>query len=114
VPAAWIEQRATLDPITALTWPNIEQRRAAAEIVGWAKVIDRLKPKIIDVDADPEIGVLLEVDIPDAGKARFLKVLCGTKREFVLPVPVEMKTARQSNAWTFGLDEKQFNPEVRT
>lgn len=115
VPAAWIEDKATLAPETALTWRNIEQRRAAAEIIGWRKVIDKLQPKILDVDNDPEIGVLLQVDLPASPKSKFLRVLCGTKREFVLPVPVEMKTARQANAWTYGLDNpNDYQPEVRT
>jgi hypothetical protein len=54
----------------------------------------------VDVDA-PHIGTLLEADLPDAGKARFLRVRCGTAREFVLSVPVEMKTAKEANAWTY-------------
>jgi hypothetical protein len=114
VPAAWIENKASVDPSLALTWPNIEQRRCLAEIVGWKNVIAALKPRIIDVNPDPEIGVLIEVDLPDSPGERFLRVMCGTKREFVLPVPKEMKTALQSNSWTYGLDEKTFNPEVRT
>lgn len=92
-----------------------EQRRAACEIVGWKNILAELNSKVIDEDGDPEIGSLLECEIPDSGKERFLKVLCGTKREFVLPVPREMKTAIEAQAWTWGLDTKQFQrPEVRT
>lgn len=116
VPEEWIEDRASLTPEIALKWENIEQRRAACEILGWAKVLAALKGETIDKDDDPEIGELIEASIPGSGKERFLRVLCGTKREFVLPVPREMKTALQANAWTFGFDDMRqfFKPEVRT
>ena len=116
IPAEWIEERASLTPQIALTWRNIEQRRAACEILGWAKILAALKARIIHEDLDPEIGTLVEVDIPDIGKERFLRVLCGTGREFALPVPPTMKTAIQAQAWTYGYDDpKDFlPPEVRT
>ena len=116
VPGEWIEDKASLTPEIALGWDNVEQRRAACEILGWAKILTALKAKTIDKDADPEIGELIETLIPGSGKERFLRVLCGTKREFVLPVPREMKTALQANAWTFGFDDMRqfFKPEVRT
>lgn len=99
----------------ALTWENIEQRRAAIEIVGWDKIIDQLNAKVIDEDVDPEIGTLIEAKIPDIGKERFLRVRCGTGRSFCLPVPPNMKTALEAQSWTWGLDEKTFKkPEVRT
>ncbi len=114
VPREWIEDRKTLTPQMALTWPNIEQRRAACEIVGWKAILDGLKARVIDAD-DSSIGTLVEVSLPDSGKERFLRVTCGTKREFALPVPPDMKTALQAQAWTWGLSEKEFNrPEVRT
>jgi hypothetical protein len=114
VPAEWIEDRASLKAETALSWPNIEQRRAAADLIGWTKILEQLKPQVIDADPDPEIGTLLRVDLPDAPGSQFLKVQCGTGRSFVLPVPVEMKRARQANAWSYSLDESELQPEVRT
>ena len=39
----------------ALKWENMEQRRAACEIVGWSEILKALNAKVIDVDADPEI-----------------------------------------------------------
>ncbi len=116
VPGEWIEDKASLTPEIALRWENIEQRRAACEILGWTKMLAALKAKTIDKDDDPEIGELIEAAIPDSGEERFLRVLCGTKREFVLPVPREMKTALQANAWTFGFDDMSsfIKPEIRT
>lgn len=114
VPDEWIEDKASLDPKTALAWPNIEQRRAACEIVGWARITKELDAATLDEDDDPEIGTLFEAEIPDSGKERFLQVRCGTGREFVIPVPREMKTALQANAWTYGLESYEYKPEIRT
>jgi hypothetical protein len=115
VPAEWIEDRKSLTAKTALTWENIEQRRAACEILGWNTILSELDARTVDKDDDPQVGELLEVDIPDIGKERFLRVQCGTKREFALPVPPEMQTALEANSWTYGFDAADFlKPEVRT
>jgi len=100
----------------ALTWENVEQRRCACEIVGWATILKELNSQIIDQDDDEEIGTLLEVDLPESGRERFLQVKCGTGRTFALPVPGTVKTALEANAWTYGLEDvlDQFKPEVRT
>ncbi len=115
VPAEWIEDKKSLTPQIALEQENIELRRAACEILGWSRILGELKAKTIDRDSDPEIGELVEVNLKDAGKERFLRVLCGTKREFALPVPRDMKTALQANAWSFGIEDlANFKPEIRT
>jgi hypothetical protein len=99
----------------AITWENVEQRRCIAEIVGWHNVLDKLNAKQIDQDDDPQIGQLLEVDIPDVGRERFLKVECGTKRTFALPVPPDMQTALDAQAWlNFCTTDDILNLEVRT
>jgi hypothetical protein len=115
VPGDWIMDKKRLTAQTALTWENMEQRRAACEIVGWAKVLDDLKAKVIDTDDDEEIGELVEVEIPDIGKEKFLRVVCGTGRKFAIPVPPNMKTALAANAWTYDLDGDTLKKlEVRT
>jgi hypothetical protein len=115
IPEEWIKDKKSLTPEIALKHQNMEQRRAACEILGWAKILKQLNAKSIDRDEDPQIGELLEVDIPDIGKEKFIRVLCGTGREFAIPVPPEMKTALQANAWTYGIEDfKAYKPEVRT
>ena len=113
IPEEWV---TTKKPTAkeALTWENIEQRRAACEIIGWANVIRELDATTVDEDNDPEIGTLLECNIPNSGNEKFLRVLCGTSREFVIPVPREMKTAIEANSWTWGLSPNEYKPEVRT
>jgi hypothetical protein len=116
IPKEWILDKGVLTAQMALAVENVEQRRAACEIIGWANVLDQLNAKTIDKDSDPEIGELLEVNIPDSGKERFLKVQCGTKRVFAIPVPPEMKTALQASAWTYSMEDdlNQYKIEVRT
>jgi hypothetical protein len=104
VPAEWIEHKEHLTAKTALTWPNIEQRRAACEILGWERILQELKAKVLDKDEDPMIGELVEVALPDLGKQKFLRVVCGTGRKFAIPMPPDIKTALEGNAWTYAVD----------
>jgi hypothetical protein len=103
VPGRWIETR-DLTAQEALSVANVEERRAACEILGWERVLDDLGARSLDEDA-PEIGTLYECDLPDAPQSRFLKVRCGTGRTFVLPVPNTVHTAIAANAWTYDLPE---------
>ena len=115
IPAEWIENKQSLTPKIALSWENIEQRRCACEIIGWARILRELNSEVIDSDVDPMIGNLLEVDIPEIGREKFLQVLCGTGRTFAIPVPPECKTALEANAWTFGVEPEMLRDlEVRT
>lgn len=115
VPSEWIENRSSLTPQVALTWDNIEQRRVACEILGWINILGELNAKIIDKDEDPHIGTLLEVNIPEIGQEKFLKVLCGTGREFAIPVPPDMTTALGANAWTYDIEPDLLRTlEIRT
>jgi hypothetical protein len=117
IPAEWIEDKSGLDAKTALTWPNIEQRRiACSEIVGWNRILSELEARTIDADGDPQIGTLVEVVLPDLPRpARFLRVKCGTGREFVVGIPPNVETALSAQAWMQGVELKDFRkPEIRT
>lgn len=113
IPDKWITERQSLKPETALTWPNIEQRRCAAEIIGWALVIGSLKHTVIDRDKDPLIGTLVEVSLPDAGRQKFLLVHCPTGRDFALVAYSSAKTALEANAASYGLTINDFQIEAR-
>lgn len=114
IPGSWIEESPP--PAAAiLKIENMEQRHAACQIKGWIEILKELDAKVINEDEDPTIGVLLEAELPDIGTTRFLKVFdpCG-KRTHALTVPLDMQTAHEANAWTYGIDPKFFNPEFRT
>jgi hypothetical protein len=111
----WIKDKTKLTAKEALTQENLELRRTACEILGWVHVLEELDSTVIDQDQDPMIGTLLEVTIPDVGKENFLRVRCGTGREFAIPVPPTVKTALEANAWTFGIEPNQLRDlEIRT
>lgn len=118
VPDEWIKNpdyfQGSAGVSKALTWSNIEQRRAACEIIGWARVLRELNAETIDKDKDPEIGELVAVHLPEAGRQQFLKVRCATGRDFAILVPNSVKTAHEANAATWGRSANQYNPEVQT
>jgi hypothetical protein len=113
IPGEWTDTPPS--PAEALAVRDLEQRRAACEMVGWDTILEELSAVVIDEDSDPLIGTLVEVNIPDIGKERFLRVVCGTGRRFALPVPPTMGTALSANAWTYDIDEDILRSlEVRT
>ena len=114
VPDRWIKDKKSLLPEEALKTVNMDQRKAACEILGWNNILKQLKAKTIDKNKDPQIGTLIEANIPGVGKERFLKVQCGTGRTFSLIVPPTVKTAIEANAWTYNLSPGDYKPEVRT
>jgi hypothetical protein len=110
----WLQKDERLDPDFLLTWPQVDQRHALIEIAGgWERILSRERTTVIDVNRDPSIGRLFEWAGPGR-TARFLQVLCGTGRTFVLPVPPGCRTAHEANAWTFDMRADEYAPEVRT
>lgn len=115
VPDKWIKDKRSITVNDFLYHSNIELRRIAAEIVGWDTVLQSLDHVVLDQDIDPEIGTLIEATIPQIGKERFIRVMCGTKRQFSIPVPPEATTALEAQAMLFGLTPEEFKiPEIRT
>ena len=78
-------------------------------------MLEHLQAREIDVDPDPRIGTLLEVDL-EGGRERFVRVTCGTGRTFAMPVPPEMRTALEAQAWMYpGISEEMIRAmQVRT
>ena len=112
IPPDWINRKNDLDQKTALTWGNVEQRRAACEIIGWEKILSACNARVIDTDPNVQIGTLLEVDLPDAPGEKFLRYQCGTGRMFAHNVGPSCRTAREAQAWIWQDDD--YNPAVRT
>ena len=109
-----------IDPKSVLLIGNAEVRRSACEIIGWEKILSVLESVVIDNHRDPQIGTLVEVNLPNgqsranAGeRARFLMVKCGTGRNFSIRVPPATRTVNEAQRIIFGL-QKFVPPEVRT
>lgn len=101
VPNEWLTGRPP-SAAEALHWANMDQRAAACEIVGWHNILDQLSARTVDDSGDPVWGRLVEVDLPDSGKERFLDALCGTGRRFALPVPPKTTTVDEAQSVLHG------------
>ncbi len=122
-PRMWLDGK-TLKPPAALNQRNIELRRVACEILGWDRILGELGATIVHKDPNPQIGTLVRVIMPPTGPTvrwrnqdearQFLRVKCGTGRMFAIPVPLDVRTAREANAWTYGVAANEYDPEVRT
>ncbi len=122
IPHEWIT-RGLPAAADALEIPNMELRRCAFEMIGWDNIINELGYDTIDTNIDPQIGILIDVMMPQrtvsfrglgSRKSRFLRVQCGTGRWFALQVPRTCSTALEANAWTYGIEPSEYNPQVRT
>lgn len=105
IPRDFIMARDKYSPMDALTWENVEQRQALCELMGWEKVIGALgdKVKVIDEDPNPMFGSLLQVDLPDAPRQKFLRAKCGTGRMITLAVDETAKTALEAGARSYNV-----------
>ena len=116
IPKQWIENPESLTAEVCLSHENLEQRRCASEIFGWDNVLKELDCKVLDVGQTEYIGTLLEVDLPDIGTQKFLRVKDGgSERFFCLLISPDCNTALEAQAETWGLDDpEEYNPEVET
>ena len=128
VEKAWIVDKESIDPSLVMTHSNAELRRVLIEIVGLNKALDVLGYRVIQEDEDPEIGSLIEYNIPGVDEPqRALKVLCPKTapggRIFMMPLPPLSDTenggdtivsALHAQAWMVNLPiETIRNIEVR-
>jgi len=114
VPDEWIKNKDTLSAATVLAEQNMEIRRAGIDIMGWNRILSDLGGHIVAEDA-PEVGVLYDIFLPDAGERRLLKVRCGTGREFAVVVPNTCNTPLEAQSWLHGYQVSEFDlPEIRT
>ena len=120
VPAEWIEKRATLDPAEVLKSENVEQRAAGAAIIGWPKMVSRLKRKVIDGDPDTDMGALIELTLPGLREpGRFLQAICVRNGTIVEGIPrvsdidgKPIETALAAQAWRVGLTQTEYRHPV--
>lgn len=114
VPKTWILDKPPSAADT-LRWENIEQRHAACEMVGWHNILAELGATVVQRDDNPLVGCIMEAELPDVGRQRFLHVSCGTGRQFALMVPPDINTAREGQAWLHHDNPNTFIlPAMRT
>lgn len=92
--------------------PNAQVRCSLLNRMGYDKLLEKVKHKIIDKSDDG--GQLLEIDTGFTGDSsarldkimRLVKVICpSTQQVYVLRVPPEIGRFEQARQWTFGLQE---------
>jgi hypothetical protein len=115
VPGEWIVCAESVSAADILVESNLEKRRAGCEIIGWDRILTELGAVEIDKHADPEIGTLLDVTLPDSGTERFLRVLeAHSGRQFAYCVPREVNTAQEAQNWIWQCDPgENYQPEAR-
>jgi len=123
VPAEWINNRSTLDPAIVLKSENVEQRAAGAAIIGWPKMVSKLKRKVIDGDPDTDMGALIELTLPGLREpGRFLQAKCPRNGIIVEGVPrvsdidkLPIDTVIAAQAWRVGDPQSEYaHPPIRT
>src|SRR5574342_296384 len=108
---------APITPARIQSEPNAELRRVMIERIGAEAYLRMANAKVVNRDVDPMIGTLYRCDLAD-GPVQILEVLDGTHdgkkheaKRYHLFVPPDMTSALQANAWTWGLEAKDYLPE---
>ena len=121
IPAEWIDAPDTLTASVALSQTNTDQRVAAIQILGWAKMVDQLDAKIINRHPEGLLGgELLAVKksniSPSArGTMKILRAECPRNGVIAFRVPDEITTAHDAQAWKAGLPANIYKlPAIRT
>ena len=117
VPEEAVEHPDSFDVRIALTHPNVEVRRVLFTHFGWERVVGaaRLMPDVQD-----ENGRLWRLPGPDGEPLLLLEVenatleADGTRRRYFLRVPPDMHSPREATAWTFGMSEREYAPDVES
>lgn len=100
--------REDVKPEEVLTATNAEIRRYLIKRIGYEKIKDAVKATVIHKDGDSELLVF-------ENKEMYVKVKdSSTDREYLLFVEGNHKTCKSAIAWTFGLQEHEYNPIIET
>ncbi len=117
VPEIVIMEPAKLRPASIDDEPNIEIRRIMIERYGWEKYLRNSKAKLIHQD---EFGKLYQKLVPGDEPIVAVEVVNSTAepdgkfKRYMLRVPPNITTAKLAVAWTFGLSEGLYLPDVES
>jgi hypothetical protein len=119
VPPHYITNPESLTLQEVLAHVNTEVRFVGMKIVGMDKVMNDKKTKIIH--RDEEKGqVLFQIKGIFQDPVCYVKVVNstqepdGTFKDYYLCVPPDVKTCKQAVAWTFRLEEQEYQPGQET
>ena len=118
VPPQWIKHPEKLQFKDIMTNPNQELRYVGIRIYGYERIIEDERCSIVDEDQANRI--LFEIKDVLPVPFRVVKVLNstpeidGTRKPYFLTVPQTCKTCKEAVAWTFTMEEKEYNPLQET
>ena len=106
-------ERNALKPRHLLKIHNRLVRRKCLEEIGYERILQDLPHDIIAKEGEYELA---RIDWhKDEEPIYLIKVKCpSTNVYYTLRVPPQMRTIQQAVAWTFGLTEKNYQPDEET
>ncbi|MEU3920584.1 DUF6745 domain-containing protein [Streptomyces sp. NPDC029004] len=117
VPAAFLDELASLTPARIRAEENAELRRVMLEFYGYDRYLS-------ESDAQPmhrdETGILWRIALQGDEDVVMVEVVNstpepdGTHRTYWLRVPPTTRTAKEGVAWTFGLGQEAYEPVRQT
>ncbi|MFX1323034.1 MAG: DUF6745 domain-containing protein [Promethearchaeota archaeon] len=96
-----------------LSCRNVEIRSLLLNQFGHVRLINELKGEIIHQDGESQ---LINLNLGTFTEPiRVVKVKDSTTNKYyILRVPPIVKTCKEAIAWTFGLEEDEYNPMIET
>jgi hypothetical protein len=96
IPNKWIMDKSSLTAQKALAVSDIDQRRAAIDMIGWQRIISDLNASIIEEQNGPRAGMLMEVALPgESAKVKFLYANWGVRSNHALKIPASDQIRRE-------------------
>lgn len=115
IPPHYYTKPETLTVEEVLGHQNAEVRYVGMKALGMDKVLNHKKSKVIHKDKEKN-QVLFKIEGIFNEPVCYVKVVNstaepdGTFKDYYLCVPPTMKTCKEAVAWTFGYEEKEYNP----
>jgi hypothetical protein len=119
IPPHFYTKPDSLTITEVLAHPNTEVRYVGIKIVGMDKVLESNNTTIIHKDKQKN-QILFQIKGIFDEPVSYVKVVNstqepdGTYKDYYLCVPPTVKTCQQAVAWTFRLEEQEYQPEQET
>ena len=119
IPPHFYTKPESLSITEVLAHTNTEVRYVGIKIVGMDRVLESNNTTIIHKDKQKN-QILFQIKGIFEEPVSYVKVVNstqepdGTYKDYYLCVPPDMKTCQQAVAWTFRLEEQEYQPEQET
>ncbi|MFX0094382.1 MAG: DUF6745 domain-containing protein [Candidatus Hodarchaeota archaeon] len=101
-----------LRPRDIIVCRNVEIRRLLMDRFGFDKFVAEARARLLHRDGSSE---LVTINLRKEESLTFVKVRDSTTKQlYLLRVPSDVKTCREAIAWTFGLEEEEYDPIKET